>query len=317
MRAPRTRADWVLLVVGLVLAALGGSNLWLGWASRGWPTTEATIESSRVVTRSERVDPEVRFHYGVGGQDYTAKRIRFWFLPELDGAQAEHWVARYAAGAHERVAYHPDRPGLAVLAPGVEIDELVWLLAGLGMIAAATVRRRAERGGGVGGVAGRGRSVRRLVGLAGLAVLGWGIHDAELAWSSTGWPRAAGQVVHSATYTSGGGSMVSMWFAYTVNGVRFVCDRVRIGGNHTPNGDAAARIVASHPVGSAVEVAYDPDDPESAVLEPGLDLRHAVLPGIGLAILAGVAFVGVAAGAVERRNRDQTPSGDQAGHSGG
>ncbi len=146
----------MLLAVGTVLAALGGSNLWLGYAGRGWPTTEARVESSRVVTRPRRVDPEVRF----------------------------------------------------------------------------------------------------------------------------------------------------------------VSDRVRIGGNHTPSGDDAARIVARHPVGSAVDVAYDPDHPESAVLGPGLDLRHAVVPLVGLAILAGVAFV-AAARAVEMRKRHQTRSGDHAGHSGG
>ena len=294
-------------MIGTVLAALGGANLWLGFVSRGWPTTEATIESSRVVTRSERVDPEVRFHYGVAGEEYTAQRIRFWFLPELDSAQAEHWVARFVAGAHERVAYHPDRPGFAVLAPGVEIDEAVWLLAGLGMIAAATLRRRADRAGATGGAASRGRSARGLAALAGLAVLGWGAHDAEQAWSSNGWPRAAGRIIHSAAYSSGGGSMVSMWFEYAVNGVRFVSDRVRIGGNHTPSSEDAAKIVASHPVGSAVEVAYDPDHPERAVLEPGLDRRHAVLPLAGLVVLAGVALASAAAKAVARRDAADAP----------
>ncbi|MBK7973462.1 MAG: DUF3592 domain-containing protein [Deltaproteobacteria bacterium] len=329
MRLPRTHADLVLLAVGAVLLALGGTATALGLASRGWPTTEATIESSQVVSRPRHVDPEVRFRYGVEGQGYTSERIRFWFLPRLASWEAEHWVGRFPAGARERVAYSPARPGLAVLAPGVDLDGLVWPAAGLAMVIAAAVPSRAERVGRTRGAASRARSTRRIVGLAGLGTLAWGIHDAEQAWASAKWPRTTATVIHSASYGVSGGTVVSMWFEYPVGGVRFVSDQVRIGGNVTPSREDALRTVQIHPVGSTVEVAYDPDRPERAVLEPGLDWRHGVLPLVALVVLAGVALASAAATAVERRNAAESsaverrpapphaPSGDHAGHSGG
>ena len=56
---------------------------------------------------------------------------------------------------------------------------------------------------------------------------------------------------------------------------------------YVPNVDRVEKIVARYRHGAEVHVAYDPVNPEVAVLEPGLGIANYLGVGLGVALLVG------------------------------
>lgn len=118
---------WVSLVIGAALMAWGWFNLDQARASRGWPTAEATIRSSKVVARrssnssgtsaSWRYNPKIVFDFMVGSTPYIGDRVSFrddhYGRRELAVEIAE----RYPVGRKVKVYYLPANPAEAVLEP--------------------------------------------------------------------------------------------------------------------------------------------------------------------------------------------------------
>jgi hypothetical protein len=115
--------------------------------------------------------------------------------------------------------------------------------------------------------------------------------------ATAGWQPAPGQVlesrvVHSST-TEGTSSDPRVVYAYLVAGRQYQGERIFVGG--AVSGWGADKTVARYPVGSAVQVFYNPANPAEAVLE-----RRSPV-GIYLvlfAILLGGIFFSVGAGLV-------------------
>jgi len=131
---------------------------------------------------------------------------------------------------------------------------------------------------------------------AGFSVWSWElIADAR---SSLGWPMTTGTVVQSevASHDShSDGKTTRMYtaevhYSYSVNGVRHTSDRVTPGDSSTSRASSKQEIVGRYPAGARVPVYYDPDRPQSALLEPG-PVFITYIPFIFglLAIVAGVA----------------------------
>lgn len=75
-------------------------------------------------------------------------------------------------------------------------------------------------------------------------------------------------------------------YEYEVDGTRYANDRVRIGPALLSSEPAdAAREAAKHPVGQEVQVAYNPDLPSEAVLDPGLGPESLILWGVFLILV--------------------------------
>lgn len=123
------------------------------------------------------------------------------------------------------------------------------------------------------------------------------------AKASTTWPTVPGVIEHSEVVSkrdSDGDSSYSaeVVYQYVVNDEQYTDDTVGFGADnmsHSSRGPAHA-IINQYPVGQEVEVAYEPDNPANAVLEPGVTWKSYVPYGIGLMLLGiGVLMLGYVA----------------------
>ena len=74
-------------------------------------------------------------------------------------------------------------------------------------------------------------------------------------------------------------------YGYTVEGVEHVGNRIVIGAVSSNKLARAEELVGRYPEGGEVQVHYDPEDPGSSVLEPGVHGGAYFLPVIGLIFL--------------------------------
>lgn len=126
---------------------------------------------------------------------------------------------------------------------------------------------------------------------AGLSWWGWGIlQDARV---SETWPSSPGQITHSEIDEDrdedGTSYHADIAFEYAVNDQRYAGDTVNFGQYGGSYGHAE-EIVNKYPVGESVQVYYDPNEPTTAVLEPGVSGGSYLVLGIGLCF-AGVPFI--------------------------
>lgn len=104
--------------------------------------------------------------------------------------------------------------------------------------------------------------------------------------ASTRWPTTPAVVIASGTFDSECGREATLSFAWTVDG------RYHAGGHvsfspHCGDIAIAQAIAASYPVGSKVDIHYDPEHPELAVVRPGIRSRgeRAAMAGGEFAVL--------------------------------
>jgi hypothetical protein len=70
-------------------------------------------------------------------------------------------------------------------------------------------------------------------------------------------------------------------YSYTVEGKKYTASKITVGdGSLDNNVSKAKRLQAEYPAGKEVNVYYDPDLPESAVLQPGTKSGDLLLAGI-------------------------------------
>jgi len=111
------------------------------------------------------------------------------------------------------------------------------------------------------------------------------------AQASLRWPTVPGRIVDSRliqTRDADGDAAptAAVTYAYAAGGVALQGNRVSIGGR-----DARA-VVERYPAGTDVQVAYDPNKPSSAVLEPGGSGMKALLT-IGVIVIVASILLGV------------------------
>jgi len=118
-----------------------------------------------------------------------------------------------------------------------------------------------------------------------------------LSQAAQRWPTAQG-VINDATVVLQGYGRSAYWlpaisYAYSVTGREFVGGRIRFGYIGTRGRGAAERMIAPYPVGSVVAVRYDPQDPQSSVLEADRVTSNYLIGAIcGAVVLAlGLAIV--------------------------
>ena len=100
--------------------------------------------------------------------------------------------------------------------------------------------------------------------LFGLAVTGYSIFNLSMGSSSTNWPTTEGQILESEFKTKGDStSYPGVKYQYDVNGKTYDGERIVFGSA----ADLPRGTLDRYPVGGTVTVFYDPNDPESAVLQ--------------------------------------------------
>lgn len=121
------------------------------------------------------------------------------------------------------------------------------------------------------------------------------------ALASDQWPTANGRIVTCDIVPRGGGLAASssdakyearIFYTYDVGGVEYEGNRLAVGqiSKARTQPDVVAR---KYPVGRFVKVAYDPENPMTATLEPGLNLSAALpaLAGIALTLASFVFYI--------------------------
>jgi hypothetical protein len=140
----------------------------------------------------------------------------------------------------------------------------------------------------------------------------WHLYELTRAWVSDDWQKTTGLVVSS---TSQPGTFISFLsyanveYTYVVKEQRLQAKNLRWGSQYRLTRAAAAAEAARYPVGTEVEVYYDPESPSDAVLERGFN-RHFAFDVVLSLIVVALAFlvtnVAFAEAAKERMKYDQS-----------
>jgi hypothetical protein len=311
----------VLIVLGVGWGALVVPRLLGAMATSSWPTVRGVVVSSEVRWKegssgTARYVAEITYSYVVNDVKRSSDRIAYT-NPRTDSrSDAREITDRYPVGKQVQLHYDPDDPYTAVLEPGASTGAYiavavagVLMLGGVLVIARAfapkpspQLRTQEPRTRpdprrivfGVGALIFLGAGV-------GLLVLGTG--QLKKARASESWPSVQGIVVSSTVERSSEHDntdhyQASVVYEYAVDGVTYSCNRVSYGATRGLQEEAQAEA-KRYPKGKRVEVYYDPDDPDVAVLEPGkagepylwLGLGGAFavvgLIGLGVAVFAG------------------------------
>lgn len=118
----------------------------------------------------------------------------------------------------------------------------------------------------------------------GLGLGSWGGSHAWRAQRSKTWPNTSGTIIESRGGTSSKPALddIHLSYSYAVQGQLFTSHRWRIG----HNGLDGTRLAARYAVGQSVTVYYEPGNPQSAVLDTGLDATPFMMMGVALSLVA-------------------------------
>ena len=118
----------------------------------------------------------------------------------------------------------------------------------------------------------------------GLSIWGWDV--LQNARISESWPTTTGEILSSNVRTDNDDDGTSYFgdvtFRYAVAELPYTSDNVNFGQDGSSNRGHAEEIVARYPTGSQVTVYYDPNDAQTAVLEPGVTWSSYFIIGMGL-----------------------------------
>ncbi len=122
----------------------------------------------------------------------------------------------------------------------------------------------------------------------------------KYAYQSKSWPTTNGTITRSEvdSWMKEGKSQYDarISYSYEVDGKKYTSPKIYSSGSYSGGNISKAKdLINEFPSGKSVDVFYDPDVPESAVLKPGIsgkDVLMAALPLIfliiGLAVLSGI-----------------------------
>jgi len=116
---------------------------------------------------------------------------------------------------------------------------------------------------------------------AGLAIFSWGAYGVQAGWKNESWPWVPGTVVQAEVRKSQKVSYPYVAYRYSVDGREYQNDTLRVGPKYGTMGDSPAKVVSRFRTLKGVRVHYDPGNPESSVLLPGIggDVLLLVLVG--------------------------------------
>ncbi|MEM7332070.1 MAG: DUF3592 domain-containing protein [Chloroflexota bacterium] len=122
-----------------------------------------------------------------------------------------------------------------------------------------------------------------------------GVMTLRNARQSNGWPSAKGEITNSSIRTESTDDGLTyhadVEYRFVANDRWYEANIVKFGESGHASRTDAAEILARYPVGDEVNVFYDPEMPETAVLEPGVTFDSYLFLLIGLSILLLVVLV--------------------------
>ncbi|MCC7375016.1 MAG: DUF3592 domain-containing protein [Verrucomicrobiales bacterium] len=322
-RASNTFAGlFSLLIVGgmalgmTALLGLGLKNVWRGIVSSQWPATEAvvskvemtsnTTRDSRSQRSSTTYNADLEFRYQVGRRTYTTDQVRWGqTLGSGDPAEAVVQALNYPEGRRVAVRYNPAKPeeavvrpgltGSAFLLPGAALAFLMFLVPACFMIWRMFLAPGADAGGVPPGLPNMTLFMRVFLGvpiLMGFAMLLVGSQNLLQAAQSRTWTSTRGAWLRDIPTNQVAGIDAvrehrgfDYVYQYSMpSGPRYECTRWFGQGTASGN-NSDAEIETEFPRGQPLTVFYNPKEPDTAVLSPGIRRFAYILPGAGLGFM--------------------------------
>lgn len=106
-------------------------------------------------------------------------------------------------------------------------------------------------------------------GIAGIAVTLWGWMIIIKARKTLKWPSVEGVIEESSPASNADDLLPEIRFGYRVGEQLYTC-ALEFPGSVTPSQQLTTRYLDKYPVGMKVQVYYDPEHPDRALLEPGI-----------------------------------------------
>jgi hypothetical protein len=297
------------MALGFSLLWFSSQSLYFGIASTGWPEAGATITYSTSKDTRRRRYVDIRYTYEVNGSEYSGDRWRYsvfmnlWQMRSIEVSAAQ---AAYPVGSHPRVAFDSRNPRRSVIEPGPHFDDLLWSAGGLmfaatGLLAGGTKRASPLTSNTT--AADTARSGRHRYQFAGalacisFLLMSLGLYRIYAGIVASSWPIIEGRVLFSKTSSgnSAGNHQTEIRYEYVLRGRRY-------GGAASllARHDQSFALSKAHPEGQAIEVHYDPANPERSVIETGITWHHFMLPLYAVVVLLLAAL----AKGVKNSNRD-------------
>jgi hypothetical protein len=132
----------VIILIGGVVLFMLGRDILRGLSSRNWPTAEGRITFSSMDVRqssdedgtSTTYGAAVVYSYNVFGQEFQGARRTFTDVRTSSAKRTQRILERYPQGSSVTVYYHPEKPSLSVLEPGVGWFSYVGAIFVLGLL---------------------------------------------------------------------------------------------------------------------------------------------------------------------------------------
>lgn len=288
-------------LIGSFMFGYGFRNLWRAFSSEHWPKTPGVVLDSTAAANPSKksgttYSATITVQYEVKARPYTTQQVRFGQLEGTgDSSEVELQRLMYPPGRTVGVSYFPSNPALAVVEPGFNLQALVLPGAGLAFILPGVMFILMYAGSHRSETFGAGFMLFPVIFILIGALLGLaGISNLWRAWASRNWPLAYGVIAfgrlddsRSVTRDSDGRRIHSTTFAariiytYEVKGQKHYSNVRRFGQLAGSSAEWAEEIAERYPMGKAVPVAYDPENPSLAVLEPGISSETLWIPGAG------------------------------------
>lgn len=126
--------------------------------------------------------------------------------------------------------------------------------------------------------------------IAGLVTTLWGLQIILKARKTRQWPHVDGIIEESRIASEQDDLLPHIQFRYSVGQTSYQ-HTMAFSSDITPTREFAANYVQKYPAGSKVQVYYDPVDPNSATLEPGLGKGDWLVFAMGVGMLLfGIIF---------------------------
>lgn len=271
----------VMLIVVMVISKLSEANAAKNWAQTSGRVVKSTTRAVQHQFAGEQTTvktvPVVEYEFTAQGRKWRGNRISIG--DDVGGENLEATLKRYPSGATVTVFYDAKDPNHCVLERDVPKD----FAKGCAAIAAIAI-------GGIAALYYLTTHASQLLAHTlpdgnapltvfaacfGLACLLFFFGIRHAAKKAMRWPVTQGEVVSSSIERiekrEDGRNSVSysaaVEYRYTVNDVEYHSRQINLGMVTSGSESAAAKVIARYPKGSAVEVHYDPKNPNNAALE--------------------------------------------------
>ena len=296
----------------VMIAAVVANKLLLARRASTWVAVPGRITSSEIVARAHqfagetseiRNFPSIGYSFKVDG--VACKGTRISIGDDTAGANTDATMKRYPQGADVTVYYDPANPKNCVLERDMPKDLTRGCLAIIGIAVAACALLYWIVTSGVDVLAGvvepGQEGVVLFAGLFGVALVLVFFSIRSNSRAADAWPVVPGKIIVSDVekFQDMNERRTRTYYApfveyvYKVDGLEYHGKKIRVAVTTSGDQSAAEKIAARYPLGSIVDVHYDPANPENAALENTGNMAYVLLIAAAFCFVVAIYASGV------------------------